>query len=1018
MDVDLSMVPETDHDQNQNGASQSSAPMEREQQQQNQQLENQASPPGPVGSAPTSAQQQSAAAPPATQGQPQTPVVGPRWAPTYSVVNAIIEKKEDGPGPRCGHTLTAVAAVGEEGTPGYIGPRLILFGGATALEGNSAASGTPSSAGSAGIRLAGATADVHCYDVLSNKWSRITPFGEPPTPRAAHVATAVGTMVVIQGGIGPAGLSAEDLHVLDLTQQRPRWHRVVVQGPGPGPRYGHVMALVGQRYLMAIGGNDGKRPLADVWALDTAAKPYEWRKLEPEGEGPPPCMYATASARSDGLLLLCGGRDANSVPLASAYGLAKHRDGRWEWAIAPGVSPSPRYQHAAVFVNARLHVSGGALGGGRMVEDSSSVAVLDTAAGVWCDTKSVVTSPRTGRYSADAAGGDASVELTRRCRHAAAAVGDLIFIYGGLRGGVLLDDLLVAEDLAAAETTAAASHAAAAAAASNVNAGRLPGRYGFGDERERQTMPEAAPDGAVVLGSPVAPPVNGDMYTDISTENAMLQGSRRMSKGVEYLVEAAAAEAEAISATLAAAKARQVNGEVELPDRDRGAEATPSGKQMSTLIKIPDSSGSNNVTPAGVRLHHRAVVVAAETGGALGGMVRQLSIDQFENEGRRVSYGTPESATAARKLLDRQMSINSVPKKVIAHLLKPRGWKPPVRRQFFLDCNEIADLCESAEKIFAAEPTVLQLKAPIKIFGDLHGQFGDLMRLFDEYGAPSTAGDIAYIDYLFLGDYVDRGQHSLETITLLLALKVEYPHNVHLIRGNHEAADINALFGFRIECIERMGERDGIWAWHRVNRLFNWLPLAALIEKKIICMHGGIGRSINHVEQIENLQRPITMEAGSIVLMDLLWSDPTENDSVEGLRPNARGPGLVTFGPDRVMEFCNNNDLQLIVRAHECVMDGFERFAQGHLITLFSATNYCGTANNAGAILVLGRDLVVVPKLIHPLPPAMSSPEASPERHIEDTWMQELNANRPPTPTRGRPQVANDRGSLASHGRP
>ncbi|GAA0146416.1 protein phosphatase [Lithospermum erythrorhizon] len=933
--------------------------------------------------------------------------LGPSCAPTYSVVNAVLEKKEDGPGSRCGHTLTAVPAVGEEGSPGYIGPRLIVFGGATALEGNSAASGTPSSAGSAGIRLAGATADVHCYDVLSNKWTRIAPIGEPPSPRAAHVATAVGTMVVIQGGIGPAGLSAEDLHVLDLTQQRPRWHRVVVQGPGPGPRYGHVMALVGQRYLMSIGGNDGKRPLADVWALDTAAKPYEWRKLEPEGEGPPPCMYATASARSDGLLLLCGGRDANSVPLNSAYGLAKHRDGRWEWAIAPGVSPSGRYQHAAVFVNARLHVSGGALGGGRMVEDSSSIAVLDTAAGVWCDTKSVVTSPRTGKYSADAAGGDAAVELTRRCRHAAAAVGDLIFIYGGLRGGVLLGDFLVAEDFAAAETTNAASHAAAAAAA-NVQAGR----YGGLDERARQTPPDSGTDGAVVLANPVAPPVNGDLYTDISTENAMFPGSRRLSKGVEYLVEASAAEAEAISATLAAAKAREsCNGEMELPDRDRGAEATSSGNQMSTMIK-PDSVLSNNSSPASVKLHHRAVVVAAETGGALGGMVRQLSIDQFENEGRRVGYGTPESATAARKLLDRQMSVNSVPKKVISHLLKPRGWKPPVRRQFFLDCNEIADLCESAERIFSSEPSVLQLKAPIKIFGDLHGQFGDLMRLFDEYGSPSTAGDIAYIDYLFLGDYVDRGQHSLETITLLLALKVEYPNNVHLIRGNHEAADINALFGFRIECIERMGERDGIWTWHRINRLFNWLPLAALIEKKIICMHGGIGRSINHVQQIESIQRPITMEAGSIVLMDLLWSDPTENDSVEGLRPNARGPGLVTFGPDRVMEFCNNNDLQLIVRAHECVMDGFERFAQGHLITLFSATNYCGTANNAGAILVLGRDLVVVPKLIHPLPPALS-PEMSPERHLEDTWMQELNANRPATPTRGRPPVANDPGSVA-----
>ncbi|CAN1251821.1 Serine/threonine-protein phosphatase BSL2 [Linum perenne] len=932
MDEDSSMASEPDQD---TLAHSDSSPADREQVRENPQPLGSSAATAAASSPPPSPTLQQPATP-EVQVQQQSPVAGPRPAPTYSVVNAIIEKKEDGSGPRCGHTLTAVAAVGEEGTPGYIGPRLILFGGATGLEGNSGA-GTPSSAGGAGIRLSGATADVHCYDVLTNKWSRLTPIGEPPTPRAAHVATAVGTMVVIQGSIfmllHPTYYSIHAfllrVELVQLVYQRRIFMFLTLHsnvhggiGPGPGPRYGHVMALVGQRYLMAIGGNDGKRPLSDVWALDTAAKPYEWRKLEPEGEGPPPCMYATASARSDGLLLLCGGRDANSVPLASAYGLAKHRDGRWEWAIAPGVSPSSRYQHAAVFVNARLHVSGGALGGGRMVEDSSSVAVLDTAAGVWCDTKSVITSPRTGRYSADAAGGDAAVELTRRCRHAAAAVGDLIFIYGGLRGGVLLDDLLVAEDLAAAETTTAAS--LAAAAASNLPGARMSGRYGFIDDRSRQTMPDASPDGSVVLGNPVAPPVNGDMYTDISTENAMIQGARRTTKGVEYLVEASAAEAEAITATLAAAKARQVNGEVELPDRERTAEATPSGKQLLTMIK-PDSVGLNHIPPAGVRLHHRAVVIAAETGGALGGMVRQLSIDQFENEGRRVSYGTPESATAARKLLDRQMSINSVPKKVIAHLLKPRGWKPPVRRQFFLDCNEIADLCDSAERIFSSEPSVLQLKAPIKIFGDLHGQFGDLMRLFDEYGAPSTAGDISYIDYLFLGDYVDRGQHSLETIALLLALKISMP--------------------------------------------FLASESSALNE----------------------------------------WSDPTENDSVEGLRPNARGPGL----PDRVMEFCNNNDLQLIVRAHECVMDGFERFAQGHLITLFSATNYCGTANNAGAILVLGRDLVVVPKLIHPLPPAISSPEASPERHIEDTWMQELNANRPPTPTRGRPQAANDKGSLA-----
>ncbi|CAK9194325.1 unnamed protein product [Sphagnum troendelagicum] len=946
---------------------------------------------------------------------------GPRPAPAYRVVNTICEKREDGPGPRCGHTLTAVATVGEEGSPGYVGPRLILFGGATALEGNTGPVSPQGTPGGAGIRLAGATADVHCFDINSNRWSRLVPVGDPPSPRAAHAATAVGTMIAVQGGIGPAGLSTDDLHVLDLTQARPRWHRLVVQGPGPGPRYGHVMALVGQRFLICTSGNDGKRPLSDVWALDTAAKPYEWRKLDPEGEGPPPCIYATACARSDGLLLLCGGRDANSVPLDTAYGLAKHRDGRWEWAVAPGISPSARYQHAAVFVNARLHVSGGALGGGRMVEDASSVAVLDTAAGVWCDRRVVVTSPRTGRYSNDASGGDAASELTRRCRHAAAAVDDLIFVYGGLRGGVLLDDLVVAEDLAAAETTSSALHAASVAASSPASPANMTRQHEGGvpvDDADTSLT-----DRSVVMASPVAAPLEGDATMDISTENALSHEHRSERKGIETLVEASAAEAEAISSALAKATAtHESNRDVEthIPDRDGGPEATNTGKppvSAPSAFVAPNKSSiagpSNYSTPMGVRLHHRAVVVAAESGGALGGLVRQLSIDQFENEGRRVSYGTPDSTSQARRFLDRQMSISGVQKRVLAYLLKPRGWKPPVKRHFFMDSSEIAELCDAAERLFTRESSVLQIRAPVKIFGDLHGQFSDLMRLFDEYGSPSTAGDITYIDYLFLGDYVDRGQHSLETITLLLALKIKYPMNVHLIRGNHEAADINALFGFRIECIERLGERDGIWVWQRINQLFNWLPLAAVIERKIICMHGGIGRSINYVQQIEDLKRPITMEAGSVVLMDLLWSDPTENDSVEGLRPNARGPGLVTFGPDRVMEFCKNNDLQLIVRAHECVMDGFERFAQGHLITLFSATNYCGTANNAGAILVLGRDLVVVPKLIHPIPPATSSPESSPERHQEEMWMQELNVQRPPTPTRGRPQQANDRSSLA-----
>ncbi|KAG4132768.1 hypothetical protein ERO13_D08G054200v2 [Gossypium hirsutum] len=876
-------------------------------------------------------------------------------APAYRALETYWDSDEDAPGPRCGHTLTAVAATKTHG------PRLILFGGATAIEGG-AASSAP------GIRLAGVTNSVHSYDVLTRKWTRIRPAGEPPSPRAAHAAAAVGTMVVFQGGIGPAGHSTDDLYVLDLTNDKFKWHRVVVQGQGPGPRYGHVMDLVAQRYLVTVSGNDGKRVLSDAWALDTGQKPYVWQRLNPEGDRPSARMYATASARSDGMFLLCGGRDSSGAPLADAYGLLMHRNGQWEWTLAPGVSPSPRYQHAAVFVGARLHVTGGTLRGGRAIEGEATVAVLDTAAGVWLDRNGLVTSSRNTKGHVEY---DPSLELMRRCRHASASVGVRIYIYGGLRGDMLLDDFLVAEN---------------------------------SPFQSDMSSPILSPDRASSVSSPRFNQPNlssfGTSPTSDDGQEFSSSGSMSMDKNsMEKLREASAAEAEAASAVWQAAQAASA-----VP-----AEETSVSDDNSPAAETA-SDGSDN--EGDVRLHPRAVVVAKEAVGNLGGMVRQLSLDQFENESRRMIPSNNDLSYPTKKFA-RQRSPQGLHKKVISTLLRPRNWKAPVNRRFFLDSYEVGELCYAAEQLFMQEPTVLQLKAPVKVFGDLHGQFGDLMRLFDEYGFPSTAGDITYIDYLFLGDYVDRGQHSLETITLLLALKIEYPENVHLIRGNHEAADINALFGFRIECIERMGENDGIWAWTRFNQLFNYLPLAALIEKKIICMHGGIGRSIHSVEQIEKLERPITMDAGSIILMDLLWSDPTENDSIEGLRPNARGPGLVTFGPDRVTDFCKKNKLQLIIRAHECVMDGFERFAQGQLITLFSATNYCGTANNAGAILVVGRGLVIVPKLIHPLPPPIQSPETSPERVGDDTWMQELNIQRPPTPTRGRPQPDHDRSSLA-----
>ena len=167
--------------------------------------------------------------------------------------------------------------------------------------------------------------------------------------------------------------------------------------------------------------------------------------------------------------------------------------------------------------------------------------------------------------------------------------------------------------------------------------------------------------------------------------------------------------------------------------------------------------------------------------------------------------------------------------------------------------------------------------------------------------------------------------------------------------------------GFFAECQAKMGLAAGAAVWRRLNEVFDYLPLAALVGGRILCVHGGIGRHLQTIEQIDALARPLNVDAvrEEPLLTDLLWSDPTAHDRIEGVHDNVRrGPGVACFGPDRVREFCANNQIDLIVRAHECVMDGFERFASGHLVTVFSAINYCGVAGNAGALLLVGRDLV------------------------------------------------------------
>ena len=187
--------------------------------------------------------------------------------------------------------------------------------------------------------------------------------------------------------------------------------------------------------------------------------------------------------------------------------------------------------------------------------------------------------------------------------------------------------------------------------------------------------------------------------------------------------------------------------------------------------------------------------------------------------------------------------------------------------------------------------------------GDIHGQYSDLLRLFEYGGFPPNA------NYLFLGDYVDRGKQSLETICLLLAYKIKFPENFFLLRGNHECASINRIYGFYDECKRRFNVR----LWKIFTDCFNCLPVAALIDDKILCMHGGLSPDLTNLDQIRNLTRP-TDVPDSGLLCDLLWSDPSRD--VKGWGMNDRGVSY-TFGSDSVSEFLMKNDMDLVCRAHQ-----------------------------------------------------------------------------------------------------
>lgn len=248
-------------------------------------------------------------------------------------------------------------------------------------------------------------------------------------------------------------------------------------------------------------------------------------------------------------------------------------------------------------------------------------------------------------------------------------------------------------------------------------------------------------------------------------------------------------------------------------------------------------------------------------------------------------------------------------------------------------------LCERLKDILADEKNVKSLSGPVSVVGDIHGQLFDLIELFRVGGSPPDT------NYLFLGDYVDRGSHSVETISLLMCLKIRYPDRITLLRGNHESRQITQVYGFYQECVRKYTSPK---VWTAITNAFDFLPIAAVVNNNILAVHGGLSPSIDTLDQLRILNRFAEIPREGPI-SDIMWSDP--DSEKEGFSISPRGAGYV-FGHDVVLKFLWFNKLEHICRAHQLCMTGYQLlFEDECMSTVWSAPNYCYRFGNVASIM-------------------------------------------------------------------
>lgn len=284
----------------------------------------------------------------------------------------------------------------------------------------------------------------------------------------------------------------------------------------------------------------------------------------------------------------------------------------------------------------------------------------------------------------------------------------------------------------------------------------------------------------------------------------------------------------------------------------------------------------------------------------------------------------------------------------------------------------IKRVCAQAENIFKQEARVVPVTSPCYVLGDIHGNLTDL-RIYERIlwpGAPTCVPG----SYLFLGDYVDRGDYGLECICYLISMKVLAPKTFFLLRGNHELRSIQQAFTFFREVCEKFRNQQlGVQVWETLNKTFDLMPVAATIDDQIFCSHGGIPTTTIRLDELYNIPSPLTdPENQSPPAWEILWNDPVSSTeyseyadllrkqpggqqavaNMQGYLPNTKRGTAFFFSEEAVKRFLHLNNLSYIIRAHECVPPGYALHCNGRVITIFSSSHYCGATNDAACILV------------------------------------------------------------------